>query len=141
MRIAMEPLGQGRQVWRDKSDSLGGEAAEWALIAAMAGWVMVDGRFVVVDLDAELGGGAEKRLEFGGDRRVIGAGERGRGHRRRRRGGEKLNDERNGDEKCGQRRAKSRRAKLRATRSPLPLGTTPVHETRFFARRKTLAER
>ena len=49
----------------------------------MPGW-----GFVVVDLDAELGGVAEKRLEFGGDRRVIGTGESGRGHRRRRRGRE-----------------------------------------------------
>ena len=51
-------------------------------------------RFVVVDLDAELRSVAKHRLELGGDRRVIGAGESGRGKRRRRRGGEKLNDER-----------------------------------------------
>ncbi len=58
---------------------------------------MLDRRFVVVDLDAELGGVAKERLELGGDRRVVGAGESGRGESRRRRGGEKLNDERKRD--------------------------------------------
>jgi hypothetical protein len=93
MRLACESTGQRRQVWRDKRHSLSGEAAERTLIAAMAEWVMLDGRFVVVDLDAELSGVAKERLELGGDRRIIGAGESGRGKSRRRRGGEKLNDE------------------------------------------------
>jgi hypothetical protein len=65
----------------------------------MAGRVVLGGRFVVVDLDAELGGIAKERLELGGDRRVIGAGESGR-HCRGGRGGEKLNDERKRDDKC-----------------------------------------
>ena len=99
---------QGRQVWRDKGYGLGGEAAEWALIAAMAGRRVPGWNFVVVDLDAELGGVAEKRLEFGGDRRVIGAGESGRGYRRRRRGGEKLNDERERDKEGRERRPERR---------------------------------
>ena len=102
MRLALEPAGQGRQVWRDKGHRLGGEAAERALIAAMAGRRVLGRRFVVVDLDAELGGIAKERLKLGGDRRVIGAGESGRSKGRRRRGGEKLNDERKRDEKCGQ---------------------------------------
>jgi len=93
MRLACESTGQRRQVWRDKRHSLSGEAAERTLIAAMAEWVMLDGRFVVVDLDAELSGVAKERLELGGDGRIIGAGESGRGKSRRRRGGEKLNDE------------------------------------------------
>ena len=66
----------------------------------MAGWVVVDGRFVVVDLDAELGGVAKKRLELGGDRRVISPRESGRGKSWRRRGGEKLNDERQRNDKA-----------------------------------------
>jgi hypothetical protein len=93
MRFVFKPAGQGGQVWRDERHSLSGEPTERALVAAMAKWVMLDGRFVVVDLDAELSGVAKQRLEFGGDRRIIGAGESGRGKSRRRRGGEKLNDE------------------------------------------------
>jgi hypothetical protein len=99
MRFAFKPTGRRRQVWRDKRHSLSGEAAERTLIAAMAGRVVLDGRFVVVDLDAELGGVAKQRLELGRDRRVIGAGESGRGESRRRGGGEKLNDERKRNEK------------------------------------------
>ena len=98
MRFALKPTGQGRQVWRDKRHSLSGEAAERTLVAAMAGTGVLDRRFVVVDLDAELGGVAKQRLELGGDRRVIGAGESGRGKSRRRRGGEKLNDQRKRDD-------------------------------------------
>jgi hypothetical protein len=94
MRFAFKPTGQGRQVWRDKRHSLSGEAAQRTLIAAMARWVVLDGRFVVVDLDAELSGVAKERFELGGDRRVIGAGENGRGKSRRRGRGKKLNDER-----------------------------------------------
>jgi hypothetical protein len=83
----------------------------------MAGRRVPGWGFVVVDLDAELGGVAEKRLEFGGDRRVIGAGESGRGHRRRRRGGEKLNDERERDKEGRERRPERGRAALSA---PVP---------------------
>ena len=117
MRFAFKSAWQGRQVWRDKGYSLGGEAAERALIAAMASRRVPGWSFVVVDLRAELGGVAEKRLEFGGDRRVIGAGESGRGHRRRRRGGEQLNDERERDEEGRERRPERRRAALSA---PVP---------------------
>ena len=94
MRFAFKPARQRWQVWRDERDGLSGEPAEWALVAAMAERVMLDGRFVVVDLDAELSGVAKKRLELGGHRRIIGAGKSGRGESRRRRRGEKLNDER-----------------------------------------------
>ncbi len=71
---------------------------------------------VVANLDAELGGVAEQRLKLGCDRRVIGAGEGGRGDRGRRRGGEKLNDNRERDKKGRKRRAETRRppAALRA---------------------------
>jgi hypothetical protein len=110
MRFAFEPTGQRRQVWRDKRDSLSGEAAERTLIAAMAGWAMLDRRFVVVDLDAKLGGVAKERLELGGDRRIIGAGESGRGKSRRRRGGEKLNDEGKRNDKRRKRRSERRQA-------------------------------
>jgi hypothetical protein len=110
MRRAFKPAGQGRQVWRDKGHGLSGEAAERALIAAMAGRRVLGRSFVVVDLDAELGGVAKERLKLGGDRRVIGAGESGRRHRRRRCGGEKLNDERKGDEKGAQPRPERRTA-------------------------------
>ena len=117
MRLAIKATRQGRQIWRDKRHGLGGEAAERALIATMAGRRVLDRSLVVVDLDAELGGVAEKRLEFGGDRRVIGAGESGRGHRRRRRGGEKLNDERERDKEGRKRRPERGRAALSA---PVP---------------------
>jgi hypothetical protein len=99
MRLAVKSTRQGRQVWRDKGNGLGGEAAQRTLIATMAGRRVLGGRFVVVDLDAELGGVAKERLKLGGDRRVIGAGEDGRGDRRRSRSGEKLNDKRERDEK------------------------------------------
>ena len=98
MRVAIEPLWQGRQVWRHKRHSLSGEAAERTLIAAMASRVVVGGRFVVVDLDAELGGVAKEGLKLGRDRRVIGASESRRSKSGRRRGGEKLNDERKRDD-------------------------------------------
>ena len=90
----------------------------------MPGW-----GFVVVDLDAEFGGVAEKRLEFGGDRRVIGAGESGRGHRRRRRGGEKLNDEREGDEEGRERRPERRRAVLSAPVPKRKFSAAEAHQT------------
>jgi hypothetical protein len=98
VRVAIEPLWQGRQVWRHKRHSLSGETAERTLIAAMARRVVVGGRFVVVDLDAELGGVAKEGLKLGRDRRVIGASESGRSKSGRRRGGEKLNDERKRDD-------------------------------------------
>jgi len=112
MRLALKPTGQRRQVWRDKDHSLSGEPAKRTLIAAMAEWMMLDGRFVVVDLDAELGGVAKKRLELGGDRRVISAGESGRGKSWRRRGGEKLNDERQRNDKGREPRSERRQAAL-----------------------------
>jgi hypothetical protein len=93
MRLAFKPTGQGRQVWRDKRHGLSGEAAERTLIATMAGRVALGGRFVVVDLDAELCGVPKERLKLRGNRRVISAGEGRRRKRRRRRGGEKLKDE------------------------------------------------
>jgi hypothetical protein len=99
VRVRREPLRQGGQLRRNKRYGLRGEAAERALIAAMAGRRVLGRSLVVVDLDAELGGIAKERLKLGGDRRVIGAGESGRGHRRRCRSGEKLNDKRKRDEK------------------------------------------
>jgi hypothetical protein len=65
----------------------------------MAGRRVLGRSLVVVDLDAELGGIAKERLKLGCDRRVIGAGESGRGHRRWCRSGEKLNHKRERDEK------------------------------------------
>ncbi len=104
MRVALEPLGQGREVWRNVRHSLSGEAAERALIAAMAGPVLRR-RALIAGVGAELRIGAEDRLELGGDRRVISARESGRGKGWRRRGGEQLDDERERDEKRGQARA------------------------------------
>jgi hypothetical protein len=66
-------------------------------------------------MDAELRRVAEDRLELGGDRSFIGAGESGRGQSRRRRGGEKLNDQRKRDEDCGKRGSERRQAGLRAS--------------------------
>ncbi len=128
MRFAFNATGQFRQVWRDKRHSLGGEAAKRTLIAAMAKWAMLDGRLVVVDLDAELGGVAKERLELGGDRRVIGAGESGRGHRRRRGGGEKLNDERKRNDPSRQRRPERRQAALRPPRLKLKCPEPEAHQ-------------
>jgi hypothetical protein len=65
----------------------------------MADRVMLDGRLVVADLDAELGRVAKERLELGRDCCAIRAGETGRGHRGRRRSGEKLHNERKRDYK------------------------------------------
>ena len=127
MRIAAEPLRQGRQVWRDKRHGLRGEAAERTLIAATTARRVLAGGFVIVDVGAELRRIAEDRLELGGDRRVISASESRRGERRRGRGGEQLNNERERDDECGQGRAKSRRAKLRPTQPPLPFGATAAH--------------
>ena len=112
MRVAVEPPGHGRQIRRDKGHSLSGEAAERTLIATMAKRRVLGRSFVVVDLNAELRRVAKQRLEFGGDRRVIGAGGNGRGKSRRGRGGEKLNDQRKRDEECGQRRPERRQAAL-----------------------------
>jgi hypothetical protein len=122
----VEPLRQGRRVWRDKRCGLSGEAAKRTLIAAMAGRRVLGGNFVVVDLDAELRRIAEDRLEFGGDRRVVRAGEGRRGKRGRGRSGEKLEDERERDDERGQSPAALTRAELRPTHLPLPFGAA-VH--------------
>ena len=89
---------------------------------------MLDGRFVVVDLDAELGGVAKERLELGGDRRIIGAGESGRGDRGRCRGGEKLNDERKRNDKGRQRRSERRRAALCRAASQAQMSEPEAHQ-------------
>ena len=89
---------------------------------------MLGRRLVVVDLDTELGGIAKERLELRGDRRVIGASESGRGHRRRRCGGEKLNDERKGDKKGAQPRPERRRAALRALCSRRKIPAAEAHQ-------------
>jgi len=123
MRFACKPTGRRRQVWRDKRHSLSGKAAERTLIAAMARPVTVDGRFVVVDLDAELGGVAKERLKLGRDRRVIGASESRRSKSGRRRGGEKLNDERKRDDERRWWRSERRQGALRA---PLPKRKCPA---------------
>jgi hypothetical protein len=92
VRVAIEALRQRRQVWRDIRHGLRGAAAEETLIAAMAGSVLRR-RTRIVGMGAELCRVAEDRLELGSDRRIASASESGRGKRRRRRGGEKLNDE------------------------------------------------
>ena len=101
MRVAAELLGRGRQIRRDKRDSLSGEAAERTLIATMAKRRVLRRSFIVVDLNAELRRVAKERLKLGGDRGVIAAGGNGRGKSRRGRSGEKLNDQRKCDEECG----------------------------------------
>ena len=123
MRIAGEPLRQGREVWRDKRHGLRGEAAERTLIAATTARRVLAGGFVIVDVGAELRRVAEDRLELGGDRRVISASESRRGERRRGRGCEQLNDERESDDKCGQGRAPMGRAAARVP--PLLLHRRP----------------
>jgi len=88
MRVAVEALGQSRQVGRNIGHrGLSGEAAERTLIAARAGGVLA-GRALIVGVGAELTRVAEQRFKLGGDRGVVGAGEGGRGDRGRRRGGE-----------------------------------------------------
>jgi hypothetical protein len=129
MRVAVEPLWQARQIWRDEGYDLGGEAAERTLIAAMTGRRALDRRFVVVDLDAELRRIAKQRLKLGGNGGVIGAGESGRGQSRRRGGGKKLNDERNRDEKRGQGRTERGQAALRA---PPPKRKCPAPEAHQY---------
>jgi hypothetical protein len=116
MRFAFKPAGQFRQVRRDKRHSLSGKPAKRTLITAMAEWVMLDGRFVVVDLDAELSSVAKERLELSGDRRIIGAGESGPGKSRRCRGREKLNDEGKRNDKRRKRRSERRQAALSTPR-------------------------
>jgi hypothetical protein len=141
MRLAIKSTGQGRQVWRDKGHGLGGEAAQRTLIATMAGRRVLGRRFVVVDLDAELGGVAKERLKLGGNRRVIGAGEGGRGKRRRRRGGEKLNDKRECDNEDGEGRTPSDRpiaALPRSTpHSSVAAAHRKIHDPPEFVRRFT----
>ena len=78
MRVAVETFRQRRNVGGYESHGLSGEAAERTLIAAMAERRMLAGRAVIVDVRAELRRVAEDRLELGGDRCVIGAGEGGR---------------------------------------------------------------
>ncbi len=63
MRFAIGPAEQDRQDWRNKRHCVGGAAAEKTLIATMAGPVLRR-RAVIVDVDAELRGVAEDRLEF-----------------------------------------------------------------------------
>jgi hypothetical protein len=116
MRLAIKSAPQGRQIRRDKRHGLSGEAAERTLIATMAGRRVLGRSLVVVDLDAELGGVAKERLKLGCDRHVIGAGEGGRGDRRRRRGGEKLNDKRKRNDKGCNRRPERRPTALSAPR-------------------------
>jgi len=128
MRFAFNATGQFRQVWRDKRHSLGGEAAKRTLIAAMAKWAMLDGRLVVVDLDAELGGVAKERLKLGRDRRVIGASESGRGESRRRGGGKKLNDERKRNDKGREPGPERRRAALCALRPKRKFSAAEAHQ-------------
>ena len=109
MRLALSLSGRGG-IGRDKRHDLTDNPAERTLIAAMAARRMLARRAVVVDVGAEFSSVAEKRLELGGDGRVIGAGEvRGR-QRWGRRGGEQLNNERECDKERGQRRANPRRA-------------------------------
>jgi hypothetical protein len=122
-----DPFRQRRNVGGDESHGLSGEAAERTLIAAMVERRVFARGAIVVDMRAEFRCVAEDRLELGGDRRVIGAGEGRRSERGRCRGGEKLNDERERDNERGQRRPKPRRAKLRPTHLPLPFGATAVH--------------
>ena len=122
MRVAVKPLRRRRQVRRDERDDLGGETAERTLIATMAAPVLRR-RALIVGMGAELRRVAKQRLELGGDRRVIGAGESRRGRSRRRRGGEKLNDERKRDEDGGKRRSERHEAALCAPspqRAPSP---------------------
>ena len=88
------PVPEDRQVGRSKGHGLQSGAAERALVAAIAARPMLARRAVVVDMGAELGVIAEQRLELGGDRRFIGAGEGGRREGGRRRDGEKLDEER-----------------------------------------------
>jgi hypothetical protein len=134
MRLAVKSTWQGRQVWRDKGNRLGGEAAQRTLIATMAGRCVLGGRFVVVDLDAELGGVAKERLKLGGDRRVIGAGEGGRGDRRRRRGGQKLNDKRERDDKGRHWRPERRQAALCAPRPKRKFPAPEAHQNTLRCR-------
>ena len=94
----------------------------------MAGRRVLGRTFVVVDLDAELGGVAKERLELGGDRRVVCAGESGRGHRGRRRSGKKLNDERKRDEHCGPGRAPPVRAPSPAPRPKQKFPAAEAHQ-------------
>ena len=80
MRVAVEPVRQGRQVGRDKGHGLRGEAAERALVAAMTARRVLARRALSSLTWAQSSRRvAEQRLELGGDRRVIGAGEGGRG--------------------------------------------------------------
>jgi hypothetical protein len=126
VRVAYGSLRQGRQVRWNKRHSLSGEAAKRTLITAMAGRRMIGRSLVVADLDAELGGFAEERLKLGGERRIIRAGECGRGHGGGRRCGEKLNNKREGDDNGRNRRPERRRA---ASCTPVPRRKFSAAET------------
>src|ERR1700722_4282929 len=140
--VGMELIRQGRQIWRDKGHGLGGEPAERTLIAAMAGRRMLGRGLVVADLDAKLGRVAEERLKLGRDRRVIRAGEGGRGGRRRGRGrgGEKLNDKRERDEKGRKWRSERRQAALCTPRPKRKCSAPEAHKNnppmRLFGNRR-----
>ena len=108
LRIDIDPFRQGRNVGRDERHGLSGEAAKRTLVAAMAARRVLAGRTLIVDMGAKSGCVAKDRLELGGDRRLIGAGEGGRSERGRRRGGEQLNDKGERDKERGQRRSERR---------------------------------
>ena len=108
VRVTVQPLRRRRQIRRDERDDLSGEAAKRTLIATMARRDVIGWSFIVVDLGAELRPIAKQRLKLGRDRRVVGAGERGRGHGWRRRGGGKLNEKRESDEERRERRTERR---------------------------------
>ena len=127
MRVGKEPLGQSGQVRRHKGHRLGSTAAEEALIATVAGR-MLRRRALVVDMNAKLGRLAEKRPQFGCDRRVVGAGEGGRRHGGRRCCGEKLNDKRERDEESGERRASYPGAEPSPARLPSRFGAPADHD-------------
>ena len=80
---------------------------------------------------------AKQRLELGGDRRVVRAGESGRGKRRRGRSGEKLNDERESTTNAVKGEAKSRVATLRLTHVLFHFATRAVHDNCCFFEKMT----
>jgi hypothetical protein len=80
----------------------------------MPAGVMLGGRSLVVDLDAELGGVAKERPEFGRDPRVIGPAESRRGEHGRRGGRKELNDEGERNEPSRQGRLERRQARPRS---------------------------
>ena len=93
-------------------------------------------RSVIVDVGAELRRVAEDRLELGGDRRVIGAGESGRSERGGCRGGEQLNNERERDDEGGQGRAKPAAPNFARRTRRFPFGPPPPTSIRYFVRKE-----